>query len=318
MRTVVDRVAAESGWGMKIPCSDELEAEGWRLGRGIACGYWAGPGESASCSLRLNDDGSIQIIAGTVNLTGMSTALCQLTAEEFGISLDDVRYTTGDTDSAPQSTAASGSKATRSVAQAIMSASEDFREKIFAVASTRLEADPSDLVLKDGAVSVASAPDRSITLAEVAAAAPGVQGFVIGSGETAKPPPCPIHTAQVAEVAVHPDSGEVRVLRLLCVQDVGFAINPTSVVGQIEGAMIQGLGLALMEELPHTDKGGLHGESLHEYLVPTSLDMPEIKVILLDNPAEGTPYGMRGVGEPLHLMVEPPGKRIEFQEKDMA
>ena len=179
-----------------------------------------------------------------------------------------------------------------------MSASEDFREKIFAVASTRLEADPSDLVLKDGAVSVASAPDRSITLAEVAAAAPGVQGFVIGSGETAKPPPCPIHTAQVAEVAVHPDSGEVRVLRLLCVQDVGFAINPTSVVGQIEGAMIQGLGLALMEELPHTDKGGLHGESLHEYLVPTSLDMPEIKVILLDNPAEGTPYGMRGVGEP--------------------
>jgi xanthine dehydrogenase molybdenum-binding subunit len=102
----------------------------------------------------------------------------------------------------------------------------------------------------------------------------------------------------VAEVAVNPDSGEVRVLRLLCVQDVGFAINPISVAGQIEGAMIQGLGLALMEELPHNESGSLLGESLHEYLMPTSLDMPELKAILLDNPADGTPYGMRGVGEP--------------------
>ncbi len=237
-------------------------------------------------------------MAGTVNLTGMSTALCQLTAEEFGISLDEVRYSTGDTDSAPQSTAASGSKATRSVGQAILSASEDFRKKIFAVASSRLEADPADLVLEEGKVRVASAPDRFLTLAQVAAAAPGVKGFVIGSGQTAKPPPCPIHTAQVAEVAVHPELGEVRVLRLFCVQDVGFAINPISVAGQIEGAMIQGLGLALMEELPNATNGNLQGESLHEYLVPTSLDMPEIKAILMDNPAKGTPLGMRGVGEP--------------------
>jgi len=298
MRAVLDRVAEESGWGSPISSAAELEAEGWETGRGIACGYWGGPGESSSCSLRLNDDGSIQIMAGTVNLTGMSTSLCQLTAEEFGVGLDEVRYSMGDTDSAPQSTAASGSKATRSVAQAILGAVEDIKEKMFAVASTKLEVDPQDMVLEEGKVRVASAPDRFLTLAEVAAAAPGVQGFVIGSGETAKPPPCPIHTAQVAEVAVNPDSGEVRVLRLLCVQDVGFAINPISVAGQIEGAMIQGLGLALMEELPHNESGSLLGESLHEYLMPTSLDMPELKAILLDNPADGTPYGMRGVGEP--------------------
>lgn len=298
MRAVLDRVVEESGWNTEISDTGNLEAEGWRLGRGVACGYWTGPGESASCSLRLNDDGSIQIVAGTVNLTGMSTALCQLTAEEFGISLDEVRYSTGDTDSAPQSTAASGSKATRSVAQAIMSAAEDIREKIFSVASSKLEADPADLVLEDGKVSVASAPERCLTLAEVAGIAPGVQGYIIGSGETAKPPSCPIHTAQVAEVAVHPELGEVRVLKLYCAQDVGFAINPTSVAGQIEGAMIQGLGLALMEELPNAENGRILGDTFHEYLVPTSLDMPELKAILVDNPAEGTPYGMRGVGEP--------------------
>ncbi len=216
----------------------------------------------------------------------------------LGVSMDDVSYTNGDTDSAPESTAASGSKATRSVGQAAMYAAKDLREKILSIAASKLEADEEDLVFEDGKVKVASAPDRSITLAQIASQAPSISGFLIGQGETAKPPPCPIHTAQVAEVAVNQDLGEVRVLRLICVQDVGFAINPLSVAGQIEGAMIQGLGLALMEELPRTQAGNLLGESLHEYLVPTSLDMPELKAVLMDNPAEGTPFGMRGVGEP--------------------
>ena len=298
MQAVLDRAAEEGGWGGPIDSDGILESEGWKLGRGIACGYWHGPGESASCSLRLNDDGSFQIVAGTVNLTGSSTALCQLAAEELGVGLDEVRYSTGDTDSAPRSTGASGSKATRSVAVAVLQASKQIREKIFSIAAIKLEADPGDLELSGGKVRVASAPDRSITLGEVAAASPAVQGYVIGVGETPKPPPCPIHTAQVAEVAVNPELGEVRVLRLICAQDVGFAINPTSVAGQIEGAMIQGLGLALMEELARTGEGNLHGDTFHEYLVPTSLDMPELKVIMMENPADETPYGMRGVGEP--------------------
>jgi carbon-monoxide dehydrogenase large subunit len=298
MRAVLDRAAEEGGWGGPIDSDGILESEGWKLGRGIACGYWPGPGESASCSLRLNDDGSFQIVAGTVNLTGSSTALCQLAAEELGVGLDEVRYSTGDTDSAPRSTGASGSKATRSVAVAVLQASKQIREKIFSIAAVKLEADPADLELSGGKVRVASAPGRSITLGEVAAASPAVQGYVIGVGETAKPPPCPIHTAQVAEVAVNPELGEVRVLRLICAQDVGFAINPTSVAGQIEGAMIQGLGLALMEELPRTGEGNLLGDTFHEYLVPTSLDMPELKVIMMENPADDTPYGIRGVGEP--------------------
>ena len=137
-----------------------------------------------------------------------------------------------------------------------------------------------------------------MTIAQVAKAAPEIQGFLIGQGESAKPPPCPIHTGQIADVAVNPELGEIRVLRLTCVQDVGFAINPLSVVGQIEGAMLQGLGLALMEEQPRRPDGNLHGDTFHEYLIPTSMDMPELKAVLHDNPAEGTPYGMRGVGEP--------------------
>ncbi len=298
MRGVLDAAAVEGKWGQRVEANGELEGEGWRLGRGIACGYWPGPGEASSCAVRLNQDGTAQVIAGTVNLTGMSTSICQLAAEELGVGLDDVRYTNGDTDSVPESSAASGSKATRAVGMAALSAARDLRNKILHVASVRLEAAAEDLVLEDGRVKVAGAPERSLTLAEVAAAAPAIQGFLIGQGESAKPPPCPIHTGQVADVAVNPELGEIRVLRLTCVQDVGFAINPLSVVGQIEGAMLQGLGMALMEEQPRRPDGNLHGDTFHEYLIPTSMDMPELHAVLYDNPAEGTPYGMRGVGEP--------------------
>ena len=298
MRSVLDATAREGRWGKPIEVNGDFDGDGWRFGRGIACGYWPGPGEASSCTVRLNNDGTVQVIAGTVNLTGMSTSVCQLAAEELGVNLDDVRYTNGDTDSVPESSAASGSKATRAVGMATLSAARDLRDKILNVASIKLEAAADDLVLEDGKVKVASAPERLMTLAQVAKAAPEVYGFLIGQGESVKPPPCPIHTGQVADVAVNLDLGEIRVLRLTCVQDVGFAINPLSVVGQIEGAMIQGLGLALMEEQPRRLDGNLYGDTFHEYLIPTSMDMPELKAVLYENPAEGTPYGMRGVGEP--------------------
>ena len=290
MRSVLDSTAVEGKWGEKIEANGEVQGDGWKLGRGIACGYWPGPGEASSCTVRLNQDGTVQVVAGTVNLTGMSTSICQLAAEELGVSLDEVRYSNGDTDSVPESSAASGSKATRAVGMATLSAARDLRDKILNVASIKLEAAADDLVLEDGQVKVGSAPDRALTLAQVAKAAPEIQGFLIGQGESAKPPPCPIHTGQIADVAVNPELGEIRVLRLTCVQDVGFAINPLSVVGQIEGAMIQGLGLALMEEQPRRPDGNLHGDTFHEYLIPTSMDMPELNAVL---------YGQSGRGHTL-------------------
>ncbi|MEE9276108.1 MAG: molybdopterin cofactor-binding domain-containing protein, partial [bacterium] len=296
--SVLARAAEEGEWGTPIRANGRLDGEGWRLGRGMACGYWHGPGGAASCSIRLDTDGTFQIMSGSVNLTGATTSMCQLAAEELGVDLDRMRFTSGDTDSTPMSIRAAGSMMTRSLGSAVLNAAKDAREKIFRIAAEKLEASPEDLELEGGRVRVRSAPDRSMTMAQVAAAAPDVTGFFLASGDSPKPPPCPIHTAQVAEVAVNPELGEVRVLRLTCVQDVGFAINPLSVEGQIEGAMVQGMGIALMEEQARTAGGQIHGASLHEYLIPTSLDMPELKAVLLDNPAEGTPYGARGVGEP--------------------
>ncbi|MED5580329.1 MAG: xanthine dehydrogenase family protein molybdopterin-binding subunit [Nitrospinota bacterium] len=298
IRDVLEKVVEEGDWGDPIDLDPSLSAEGWVPGRGIAFGYWPGPGGAASCSIRLNDDGSFHVVGGSVNLTGSSTSLCQLAAEELGVGLDKVRFDTGDTDTAPESIRAAGSMVTRSLGAAVLKAAKDARSKILKVASSKLEANPEDLVIEDGHVFVKSSPDRSISLSAVAKSAPQLHGFILGEGESEAPPPCPIYTAQIAEVAVNPEIGEIKVLRLLCAQDVGFAINPLSVAGQIEGAMIQGMGMALLEKLSQNLDGKLSGESLHDYLLPTSLDLPKLEVFLLENPAEGTPYGARGVGEP--------------------
>ena len=295
---VLEKVVKEGDWGSPIEIDSSLISEGWLPGRGIAFGYWPGPGGAASCTIRLNDDGSFHLVGGSVNLTGSSTSLCQLAAEELGVGLDKVRFDSGDTDTAPESIRAAGSMVTRSLGAAVLKAAKDARSKILKVASSKLEANPDDLQIENGLVFVQSSPDRSISLSAVAKSAPQILGYIIGEGESEAPPPCPIYTAQIAEVAVNPEIGEVKVLRLVCVQDVGFAINPLSVAGQIEGAMIQGMGIALLEELSQNLEGKLSGESLHDYLLPTSLDLPKLEVFLLENPAKGTPYGARGVGEP--------------------
>ena len=224
--------------------------------------------------------------------------MCQIAAEMMDIGFEQVSFDSGDTDTAPESIHAAGSMLTRSMGAAVIIAVDDLKEKIRVVAAEKLEAAPDDLKIEGGRVFSQSTPERSMSLSEVAKAAPGIAGYIMGQGETQAPAFCPIYAAQIAEVAVNPYSGEVKVLRLVCSQDVGFAMNPTSVVGQMEGGMLQGIGLALMEEQPRDDAGNIYGGTLHEYLLPTSLDVPELKTVMVENKPDDTPFGMRGVGEP--------------------
>lgn len=298
MLKVLESTANEGKWGEAIKTKGDLGGTGWKLGRGIAVSFWRGSGGASACTARLNADGSIQLLSGSVNLTGVTTSMCQIAAEMMDIGFEQVSFDSGDTDTAPESIHAAGSMLTRSMGAAVIVAVDDLKDKIREVAAEKLEADPEDLKIEGGRVFSISTPDRSMSLSEVAKAAPGVSGYIMGQGETQTPAFCPIYTAQIADVAVNPDSGEVKILRLVCSQDVGFAMNPTSVVGQMEGGMLQGIGLALMEEQPRDEVGNIYGGSLHEYLLPTSLDVPELKTVLVENKADDTPFGMRGVGEP--------------------
>lgn len=298
MFKVLESTAQEGNWGDTIKTNMNLEGPGWKFGRGLAVSFWRGNGGASACTARLNADGSVQLLSGSVNLTGATTSMRQIAAEEMDIDLEQISFDSGDTDTAPESVRAAGSMVTRSMGAAVIVAINNLKEKIRVIAAEKLEAAPADLTIEGGRVFSQSTPERTISLNEIAKAAPGISGYIMGQGETQAPEPCPIYAAQVAEVAVNMDSGEVKVLRLTCSQDVGFAMNPISVIGQMEGGMLQGIGLVLMEEQPRDRTGNIHGGTLHEYLLPTSMDVPELKTVMIENKAADTPYGMRGVGEP--------------------
>ncbi len=271
--------------------------DGRLYGRGVASSFWKGPGGAASCSLRMEDDGSAHIITGSIDITGSSTSLAQVVAEELGMDLSQVHIVTADTDSGSMTPGSGGSQITRSLATSVQQAALVVKQQVLEVAAQKLEARPEDVVLVDGHVTVSSSPEVSIPLTEVLSEAKKTRGPVFGHGVTPNLPAAPIYVTQVADVAVDPETGEVEILRMVSAQDVGFAINPMSIEGQIEGAVLQGAGYATMEEMKY-ENGRMLNPDLDGYILPTAQDAFEIVPILVEEPAPEGAYGVRGVGEP--------------------
>jgi len=251
-------------------------------GVGIAAATWLtnpGPG---SVTLKLNEDGTAGLVSGgTDNGSGaMTMGVTQIAAEELGLNPQDVSIQMPDTDIAGYDAGSQGSRTTHIVGRATRTAAAEVREKIFAIATRLLEVDPADLELADGAVRVRGAPTRSISLAKVAAEALRSTGPIVGTGSYATPVPgynpgcasgllfptfpTPTYHVHIAQVEVDTATGQVKGLRYLVVQDVGRAINPAGIRGQIQGAVAQGLGYALIRgaadcrfPLPSTNAGDL-------------------------------------------------------------
>jgi CO/xanthine dehydrogenase Mo-binding subunit len=301
-REVLEAVAAHPLW--------QGRASGKRPGRGVglAIGGWPGGTEPAAAACMLNRDGQLHIHLGSVDLTGTSTGFALMAAEVFGIHPDQVRIVgtsalTGvDTSHAPYAGGAGGSKITYTVGPAIIQAVEEAREQVLAIAADEFEADPADLEIVDGAVRVKGVPGKALPLAELAGKTMqfgGKYAPVMGRGRHANPQSAPGFCAQLAEVEVDPETGEVTVLRLVLAQDVGRAINPAGIQGQMMGGAVQGLGWALYEQMVHDDSGQLLTGTWLEYTVPHIHQAAgQIETILVEVPSEGGPFGARGVGEP--------------------
>ena len=271
--------------------------DGRLYGRGVASSFWKGPAGAASCSVRLEDDGSAHVITGSIDITGSSTSIAQVVAEELGLGLDRVHIVTADTDSGSLSPGSGGSQITRSLSTSAQQAALAAKRQILEVAAQKLEARLEDLVLAHGRVTVASSPDASIPLTDVLSESKKVRGPVFGHGASPNLPAAPIYVTQVADVAVDPETGEVEILRMVSAQDVGFAINPMSVEGQIEGGVLQGAGYATMEEMKY-ENGRMLNPDLDGYILPTAQDAFDIVPIMVEEPAPEGAYGVRGVGEP--------------------
>jgi aerobic carbon-monoxide dehydrogenase large subunit len=287
------------------------QAEARRSGRhvGIGLAYVVeksglGPWESAR--VVVDGGGGVVVHTGIPSVgQGVETVFAQVCADVLGVRYEDVTVRYGDTEALPDSVGAFGSRGTVVGGSAVLGAAERVRAKILAVAARELEAHPADLELRDGAVRVRGVADRALTLREVARAAgapralaaglePGLEALHYHGQEKMTYG----HGLHVAVVEVDGETGVPRVLRYAVVYDVGRAVNPMLVEGQLVGGLAQGLGAALHEELAYDAAGQLITGTLLEYHLPVAADMPPLELWLReDDPSPTNPLGVKGAGE---------------------
>ena len=280
-----------------------------RRGFGMASQVWpTGGGPPSYAHVRLNNDASIDVLAGTQDLgTGARTVLAQIAAEAIGAKLDDVRAIIGDTETLPYAGNSWGSMTTPSVGPAVRMAAEDARRLLLEAAAPMLGVSPGDLEARDSKVMVRDT-DRSMTFKEITAELGHV--MIIGRG-TRGPNPDSVSIAtfgvQFAEVEVDISTGIVKVLRIVAAHDAGRIINPTLAESQLEGGIIQGLGYALFEERVMDAKTGVQlNADLHDYRIPTMADIPKIEAYFVgDSDPAANHTGARGLAEPPIIPTAP-------------
>jgi len=278
---------------------DAARAQG--RGVGIAVGGWPGGIEPATAVCRLDSNGKLTVVLGSVDLTGTNTTFAQIAAETFGMSADEIEVNTASTDAAPFAGGTGGSKITYTVGMAVQRAAEDARRQILAVASEALEASVDDLEIADGVVQVRGVPGSGISLQDIAGRTMGFTAQnepVYGTGATAIRESAPGFAAHLVEVEIDEVTGETRPVRYVAVQDVGFAINPAEVEAQIHGGVAQGLGWALYEGMVYDSEGQLLTATLMDYALPRAEMVPPIETVLVEVPSEHGAYGAKGIGEP--------------------
>ncbi len=313
MRECLEKAAAAIEWH---------KPAGPSRGKGLACGWWTTTGGSSGCLAKLDVDGKVVVTVGTQEIgTGAIMAgVPQIVAEEMGVDLDDVHIVVADTASGPWDFGSQGSRTLFNVGRAAQFACADLTRQITELAGDMLEVSAGDLELRDGAVVVKGVPDRRISLADVAQKSVDSKGGLHARGVSYPEPATydktrmlsclypafhyPSFHCHAAEVEVDAGTGEVTVVRYAAAHDVGYAVNPILVEGQIHGGVVQGIGMALMEEIVYQD-GHVLNNNWTDYKLPTLADAPDVQAIIVQHPGEGGPFGAKGIGE--SPVIEPPG-----------
>ena len=268
-------------------------------GVGLAIGWWPGGYEPAAAACRLDSDGHLTVITGVADMTGVQTTFAAIAAEAFGVSTDRVRVVHADTSSAPYAGVSGGSKITYTVGRAVEMAARQTRERLLDVAAEELEIAPEDLEIVNGSVQPVGVPAKAMAIEQLAQKVltfgspyPPVEGQGLVSL-----PQVPQSAAHLSHVRVDRDTGAVTVLGHVVAQDVGRALNPALVEGQMQGGTTQGLGWALLEEIAYDEHGQPVTGSFVDYAMPTAGGVPWIDTAIVEVPAPEGPFGAKGVGE---------------------
>jgi CO/xanthine dehydrogenase Mo-binding subunit len=277
-------------------------------------------GDFSSAIIRVFSDGTVSLAVGSADIgQGSKTAFAQIAAEELGVEVDKIRVLTMDTENTPMDLGTWGSRTVFIGGNAVKRAAADAKKQLFDIAASKLEANVEDLISSEGRVYVKGSPSGFVTFSECVEtpSTHKIGKTIIGKGHYDSPTElidrqtgkgnisaAPIFSAHAAEVEVDTETGMVRVIRIAAAHDIGRAINPIIVEGQIEGAVAQGFGYVLLEEHEY-HQGIVLNPSLLEYRLPRSSNMPEVIPILVEKMDSEGPYGAKGVGEPALVPVAP-------------
>ena len=300
---VLDAALERMGW----TGFEARRAESERRGklRGIGMSYYleaTGGAPSERAEIRFADDGFVDVFVGTQSTgQGHETAYVMLTADRLGIDGDKVRIRQGDTDAIPTGGGTGGARSLYSEGTAIVATAASVIEKGKQAASEALEAAPQDIVFEAGRFSVAGT-DRGMDILALAAHQRAQRDQGATQLDAAEVAAIQFHTfpngCHMAEVEVDPDTGAVSVVRYQVTDDVGKAVNPLIVRGQVHGGVAQGLGQAIMERTAYDpDSGQLLAGSFMDYALPRAADLPDIDVDLIEVPCDTNPLGVKGAGE---------------------
>lgn len=293
-----------------------------KRGKGIASiyygtGYGNGFPDVSKAIAELQPSGKVAVYVGATEVgQGAKTIMTQIAAEPLGLSMEDIIFNHEDTSITPDSGTAAASRQTYNTGNAVKLASEQLRDEIIKLAVEKLQLNSHiGLGLKGGYVFVKVFPEKRISFKEIAE---GLKGDLLRQEatfvaqttqmdpETGMGAPYWPYTfsAVGVEVEVDTETGRVEVVKAVHAQDVGRAINPTLVEGQMDGGFAMGMGYALMEDV-NLNKGRMINSSYTNYIIPTAMDMPEVEKVIVEDPESTAPFGAKGIGEPVMVAIAP-------------
>ncbi len=285
-------------------------------GRGVACGWYGiartAARDRAAVWVELDDGGTVKVATGVTEIgEGVLTGLCQIAAQEMGVRPEDIVLGDNDTARVPEAAHAGATRMTYMIGNAVAIACREAFGKFRHAMGAYWSVSPDSVRAFAGAVWVEGSSTQRVSMAHAVHVLKKERGIVVvGSGlftsqhtplhpETgvATPWQSYVFGAQIAEVEVDDDTGEVQVLGVWAAHDVGRVVNPQQVEGQIEGGVVMALGHALMEDYIQID-GKTTTPGFAKYILPTALDVPTITSVLITEPDPKTPLGVKGIGEP--------------------
>ncbi|MGQ0655502.1 MAG: xanthine dehydrogenase family protein molybdopterin-binding subunit [Betaproteobacteria bacterium] len=303
----IRRGIRETGWPRK-PSREKHIRKAWGMGCEMH-GSSAYPGikEQGNATVRMNEDGTVQLFTGATGLgTGAHTALAQVVAEELGVRFEDVSVVHGDTDVVPWDIGAFASHTTYMGGRAAQMAAAEVKQMVLKLAAEQLEAAPGDLETARGKIFIKGS-DRSVSVKDAVSPKRGLPAKQLIASATYTPTKSYSFAAHFVEVQVDTETGQIEVLQVVPVHELGRVIHPAAAAGQIEGGIQQGIGHTLTEDyVVDASTGRSLNAGFVDYKMPLSMDMPPIRTIMLETaPDPGGPYGAKGVGEDPIIAIGP-------------